>query len=97
MKRKMWMRALALLTATAAIVADSGMVYAAEAVPVQQEVSEEDKLSDAEPEESLESEDGETTETDSGVSEEETDETEEPAGETVATDFLGSDRMERSC
>lgn len=40
MKRKMWMRALALLTATAAVMTDSGMVYAAqtaENVPLQQE------------------------------------------------------------
>ena len=43
MKRKMWMRALALLTATAAVMTDSGMVYAAqtvENVPLQQESAE---------------------------------------------------------
>ena len=43
MKRKMWMRALVLLTATAAVMTDSGMVYAAqtvENVPLQQESAE---------------------------------------------------------
>ena len=43
MKRKMWMRALALLTATVAVMTDSGMVYAAqtvENVPLQQESAE---------------------------------------------------------
>lgn len=53
MKRKMWMRALALLTATAAVMTDSGMVYAAEIIPEQQEVQEEE-------EEPLESVQGET-------------------------------------
>ena len=43
MKRKMWMRALALLTATAAVMTDSGMVYAAEIIPEQQEVQEEEE------------------------------------------------------
>ena len=37
------MRALALLTATAAVMTDSGMVYAAEIIPEQQEVQEEEE------------------------------------------------------
>ena len=50
MKRKMWMRALALLTAIAAVMTDSGMVYAGEAVQAQQEVSEENETTVVEPE-----------------------------------------------
>ncbi len=53
MKKGMWMRALALLTATAAVMTDSGMVYAAEVIPEQQEIS-------AEEEESLETVQDET-------------------------------------
>ena len=45
MKKGMWMRALALLTATAAVMTDSGMVYAAEVIPEQQEVQEEEEES----------------------------------------------------
>lgn len=52
MKRKMWMRALALLTATAAVMTDSGMVYAAqtvENVPLQQESAEKEVLEEETP------------------------------------------------
>ena len=50
MKKGMWMRALALLTATAAVMTDSGMVYAAEVIPEQQEVQEEAEPENTEPE-----------------------------------------------
>lgn len=49
MKKGMWMRALALLTATAAVMTDSGMVYAAEVIPEQQEVQEEEEELPEEP------------------------------------------------
>ena len=49
MKKGMWMRALALLTATAAVMTDSGMVYAAEVIPGQQEVQEEEEELPEEP------------------------------------------------
>lgn len=95
MKRKMWMRALALLTATAAVMTDSGMVYAGEAVQAQQEVSEENETTVVEPE-IVESE---NTESESTGSENIEEESELPETDVVAEmndsgeDFVESEPM----
>lgn len=74
MKRKMWMRALALLTATAAVMTDSGMVYAAEVIPEQQEVQEEEELPD------------ESAEVEAPSAEEETESESDPEVQTDSTE-----------
>ena len=95
MKRKMWMRALALLTATAAVMADSGMVYAGEAVQAQQEVFEENETTVVEPE-IVESE---NTESEGTGSENIEEESELPETDVVAEmndsgeDFVESEPM----
>ena len=105
MKRKMWMRALALLTATAAVMTDSGMVYAGEAVQEQQEVSEENETTVVEPEivesENIESEStgSENTESEGTGSENIEEESELPETDVVAEmndsgeDFVESEPM----